>query len=872
MADMEHVLATTRPLVERFRTRGTVVGIVELLNANLSVTCLQASDDSSSVVLSSLSSRAGSTLGSPLFLGQSIKRSCVCPSELKQLYESVTRNNILRGLNAVARAFEDRQSSFKQQNKDSSSNSKTSRWETVRTHLYPKGPWRPGQSGPRHVDDSARTAKDSEGYFNDDGKGFPEREISRVPPEVRVRNQGRNERESQRFLDRGEDMIRNVRRQAIYLRDRLRALDLKKLSKVDLKKRLKEVDLRKLKDVDLEKLLTTTIDAARSTPLPPLTGSLVAKFGGFVMLALIVDMLIWRTTKGPGMNNVRTGSLSADAVTGSDEDSVRSRAPSALSMLLGRDLRRKESVEWLNMIIDKLWNLYRRGLEDWLVSVLQPNIDNLEKPDYVSKVQVKQFFLGDEPMSVRTVERRTSRRSDDLQYHVGVRYTGGARLLLLITIKLGIIPLTIPVGVRGLDVDAEIWVKFRMIPTEPWVGQATWAFVTRPKIKLALAPFRLVNLMSIPFLSIFLAKLLTEDLPQQFVRPNKNVVDFLQGRAVGPVTNDFKDSLLSDQSNFFTGELSVTLIESRKLSYIPYLKTDPYVIFVLGTQVIRSKRNSQTSVIGPPGGPVWNQDFKLLVVDQKTQHLSLTVHDTIGFTSYPVGSAEIDLRTLQDTVPVDRKLVLKSGWGPFPKRFAGELLLRLTYKAYIDEDGQEIPLEPVDGAYSNGHHEIVGNAVEQVKEVASILKEEVSKVAEQFQENDLAKEMVSSLSAVIDSGEAEPAVLVLQKKAAGAKPREEAAKVPTVHSPKSTKQGPLLHTTSVVEKKTMKDRGSSSSTGQPRKIEGKQVITQNQDGGRVVTDEINNEETPPVLIWLAALTGLVLLVALDMNLSNVFNP
>lgn len=36
-------------------------------------------------------------------------------------------------------------------------------------------------------------------------------------------------------------------------------------------------------------------------------------------------------------------------------------------------------------------------------------------------------------------------------------------------------------------------------------------------------------------------------------------------------------------------------------------KTDPYVILSLGNQVIRSKKNSQTTVIGPPGMPIWNQ-------------------------------------------------------------------------------------------------------------------------------------------------------------------------------------------------------------------------------------------------------------------------
>lgn len=44
---------------------------------------------------------------------------------------------------------------------------------------------------------------------------------------------------------------------------------------------------------------------------------------------------------------------------------------------------------------------------------------------------------------------------------------------------------------------------------------------------------------------------------------------------------------------------------------------------------------------------------------------------------------------LQDTVPVDKVLSLQGGLVPFPKRFSGKLLLRLTYKAYV-EDEEEI--------------------------------------------------------------------------------------------------------------------------------------------------------------------------------------
>ncbi|GKB09468.1 hypothetical protein Tco_0837780 [Tanacetum coccineum] len=153
-----------------------------------------------------------------------------------------------------------------------------------------------------------------------------------------------------------------------------------------------------------------------------------------------------------------------------------------------------------NMVLGKLWKVYRGGLEYWVVRLLQPVIDNLKKPDYVERVEIKQFLLGNEPLSVRHVERRTSRRVNDLQYQTGLRYTGGARWLLMLSLNFGIIPIKVPVGIRDFDIDGELWVKLPLIPSEPWVGAVSWAFVSLPKIKFELSPFRLFNLMGISFL------------------------------------------------------------------------------------------------------------------------------------------------------------------------------------------------------------------------------------------------------------------------------------------------------------------------------------------------------------------------------------
>ncbi|KAH0681901.1 hypothetical protein KY289_019653 [Solanum tuberosum] len=375
---------------------------------------------------------------------------------------------------------------------------------------------------------------------------------------------------------------------------------------------------------------------------------------------------------------------------------IWSQVPANLSSLLEKDLQRKESVEWVNMVLGKLWKVYKPRIENWIIGLLQPVIDNLKKPDYVQRVEIKQFSLGDEPLSVRSVERKTSRRVNDLQYQIGLRYTGGARMLLMLSLKFGVIPISVPVGVRNFDIDGELWVKLRLIQTEPWIGAVSWAFVSLPKIKLDLSPFRLFNLMAIPVLSMFLKKLLTEDLPRLFVRPKKIVLDFQKGKTVGPIPSDPKSGQseqpkageMQEGNKDFAGELSVTLVDARKLSYIIYGKTDPYVNLRLGDQVIRSKRNSQTTVIGPPGEPIWNQDFHMFVTNPRGQKLYIEAKDSFGFTDLTIGSGEVDLVSLEDTVPTD-KIVILRGWGLLGPRPVGEILLRLTYKAYVEDEEDE---------------------------------------------------------------------------------------------------------------------------------------------------------------------------------------
>ncbi|KAL8208175.1 hypothetical protein R6Q57_007587 [Mikania cordata] len=545
--------------------------------------------------------------------------------------------------------------------------------------------------------------------------------------------------------------------------------------------------------------LRTQLGVIHPIPSPPINRNIVGLFVFFFFVGVVFDKL-WTSQK---RNKSRDEGM---------PPGTWPQVPTSFSLFLEKDLQRKESVEWVNMVVGKLWKVYRGGLENWVIGLLQPVIDNLKKPDYVERVEIKQFSLGNEPLSVRNVERRTSRRVNDLQYQIGLRYTGGARMLLMLSLKFGIIPIKVPVGVRDFDIDGELWVKLRLIPAEPWVGAVSWAFVSLPKIKFELSPFRLFNIMG-----MFLTKLLTEDLPRLFVRPKKIVLDFQKGKAVGPVRNDFKTGEIQEGNKDFVGELSVTLVDARKLSYTFFGKTDPYVILRLGDQVIRSKKNSQTTVIGPPGEPIWNQDFYMLVTNPINQKLSIQVKDNLGFAYSTVGTGEVDLGSLKDTVPTDKIVALRGGWGLYRKGYAGEILLRLTYKAYV-EDEEDEKTETVT-TYTDVSDDELYDDLEQA---AYTYKQRVNDYS-----NGTNKEaFMDVLAALLVSEEFQGIV---------------ASETSNTKYPTDVKNSDSIETS----------RGATSAP----------VISNSESGSR-----------GQVLFWLTVITTISILITLDVGGSSIFNP
>jgi Ca2+-dependent lipid-binding protein len=137
------------------------------------------------------------------------------------------------------------------------------------------------------------------------------------------------------------------------------------------------------------------------------------------------------------------------------------------------------------------------------------------------RLRIMEFTLDHEAPYFSNMRRRTSRKDSDLNGVVDVRYTGGARMLLLIEVGTGRWRVKIPVMVSDLDLESKLWLKIRLAPMCPWIGTLGLGFVGPPSIKVQLNPYNRIRLMKIPILQAFLTKFFTVDLPALITLPKR---------------------------------------------------------------------------------------------------------------------------------------------------------------------------------------------------------------------------------------------------------------------------------------------------------------------------------------------------------------
>lgn len=164
--------------------------------------------------------------------------------------------------------------------------------------------------------------------------------------------------------------------------------------------------------------------------------------------------------------------------------------------------------------------------------VLQPVLDEMEFPDFVQSVSITGLTLGESPALVRKIKRLPSRSLSEIQYQFGVRLVGDkdGQIEMKAVVRIPGIrkDVAIPLTVSFLDIDAKVWVGFTVIPYQPWISFAQWALMKMPKVKLKVQVAKHIPITTIPVLSNVLMKILTEDIPREFLFPKTKQIDLIE--------------------------------------------------------------------------------------------------------------------------------------------------------------------------------------------------------------------------------------------------------------------------------------------------------------------------------------------------------
>lgn len=146
-------------------------------------------------------------------------------------------------------------------------------------------------------------------------------------------------------------------------------------------------------------------------------------------------------------------------------------------------------------------------------------------------MKITNLTLGESPALVRKIQRLPSRSLSEIQYRFGARLIGDkeGKIFIDVTVR---VPGTkqnvvIPIQLSSLDIDAKVWLGFTVVPYKPWVRFVQWALVKMPSVRTKIQVANFLPVTAIPFLSNVINKILTKDIPKEFLFPKTQVIDLM---------------------------------------------------------------------------------------------------------------------------------------------------------------------------------------------------------------------------------------------------------------------------------------------------------------------------------------------------------
>ncbi|KAF3796370.1 Synaptotagmin-3 [Nymphaea thermarum] len=323
-------------------------------------------------------------------------------------------------------------------------------------------------------------------------------------------------------------------------------------------------------------------------------------------------------------------------------------------------------VDWLNMFIRDIWPYLDKAICNIIRSTVRPIFDEYVGKFHIESIKFDQLTLGTLPPTIHGIKVYDTNEKV-LVFEPAIRWAGNPNI-------------TVALKASCLRVTAQIFMAPRitlkpLVPSFPCFASIIGTLMEKPHIDFGLKVMG-GDIMAIPRFYRFIQEMIKDQIASLYLWPKILEIPILDISSVA-----IKKPI---------GILHVKVVRAVNLRKMDILgKSDPYVKMRLSGESLPAKK---TTVKMCNLNPVWNEQFRLIVKDLKSQVLELHVfdwekvgfHDKLGMQVVPLSllvpseKREFTLDLLKSLNPND----------PHNKRNRGQIMLELNFVPFKNDNLQ----------------------------------------------------------------------------------------------------------------------------------------------------------------------------------------
>ncbi|KAH9575026.1 hypothetical protein CY35_01G090600 [Sphagnum magellanicum] len=329
-----------------------------------------------------------------------------------------------------------------------------------------------------------------------------------------------------------------------------------------------------------------------------------------------------------------------------------------------------DRVDWLNKFLKDLWPYLDKAICKIISETAQPYIRDYGPKFKLDSIEFESLTLGTLSPTLVGIKVFETNESQMI-LEPSFKFAGNPNIIL--AVKAFGLKATVQLVDVQIFATARVTLK-PLIPIFPCFSKIVVSLMERPYVDFGL---KLLggDLMAIPGVYGFVQDFIKDQVSQLYMWPKTLEI---------PVIDD------PSAAKKPVGILEVTVLHAKNLLKMDVLgKADPYVKLQLVNTLMSKKTRTKMNTLNPE----WNETFKLLVQDPKSQSLGLHVYDWDRFgTDEEMGMIVVPL---QDLVELEQKtldLNLLKNDDPNDdrnKKARGVLTVGLLYKSFKEDEQVE---------------------------------------------------------------------------------------------------------------------------------------------------------------------------------------